>query len=172
MAADAVLLAAALMLIAPMPASAELGWTRDDYVQHVGRAGGPTMTPGQVSFVAPHGTSVIVRFADGHSREELWALGPGTAGIPPTLLEQAQTLVKGTPARRVTFRLSKAVPAEVFEQRTGDVTIQVDRRGERIVRIVQCNAPPCVLLDQWLGMERATDDLLARSEQQLQRQRK
>jgi hypothetical protein len=143
------------------PAAAELGWQAADYVAHVGRAvSSPTADP--VRFAAPlGGGSVLVRFADGHSREEFWTSGTRTDLIPTALQEAAAAAVTGTPVRRVDFHLARAPVAEIFETHTGDVTIQVDRRAGRIVHIARCYAP-CVLLGQQLDVERAMASVLAR----------
>jgi len=169
--AAAVLLLLLAVLI-ETPASGEIGWSQVDYVKHVGPATVSPMTPEQVRFTSG-GDSVLVRFADGHSREELWAVGEQTDHIPAALLRQAQEAVRGTPLRRVDFQVPHAPAAEIFEMRATDLTLQVDRRGGRIVRIAVCrSAEPCVLLDQLLAMERATDALIGRTEQQLHRQGK
>ncbi len=156
-----------------MPAHAELGWSEADYIREVGPANGSPMTPDQVRFTARNGASVLARFADGQSREELWVVGEPSDGIPAALLAEAQALVKGTPVRRVEFHLAHMPTAEIFEAHASGVIVQVDRRAGRSVRIARCPEPgPCLLLDQGLAMERATDDLMARTEQQLRRQGK
>jgi hypothetical protein len=161
------------VLLGVTPAYAELGWQQADYIKHVGPATASPMTPDQVRFTSPGGGSVLVRFAGGRSREELWQMDRGLEGLPAALRRQAEAAVKGTPVRRVDFHLEHAAAAEVFEAHANHVTIQVDRRAGQIVRIGRCRGPdPCVLLDQRLTMERATDDLMARTEQQLRRQGK
>ena len=161
------------VLLAALPAHAELGWRQTDYITHVGPATVSPLTPEQVRFTSPSGGGVLVRFVAERSQEELWRVGQHDAVIPSVLLQQARAALKGTPVRRIEFQLEHAPAAEIFEAHSQDVTVQVDVRRDAIVRIGRCRGPnPCVLLDQLLATERATDDLLGRTERLMRQQQR
>lgn len=150
---------------------AELGWTETEYVKRLGPAGRSPLTPNEARFAAPGGGSVVVIFAEGRSREEIWLVDRDTSFVPPALLKQAQAAVQGTPVRRVEFHLEGAPAAEIFEVHDEHVTLQVDYRNHAVVRIGLCRAAePCTLVDRLLAMERMTDDLGARTQEQMRRE--
>ncbi len=161
----------AAVLLSAVPAVADLGWEQADYVKNFGQAAGSSLAPDQVRFSGPRGASLIVRFADGHSIEELWIPGEHSDTVPAALREEAESAIKGAPQRRVDFHLKNAVAVEIFETHNGELTLNVDRRAGKIVHIGRCRGK-CILLDQVLGMQIATDNALWRAEQQRPRQLK
>jgi hypothetical protein len=145
-------------------AQADLGWSEAQYVKRYGAPGKSPITPDQVRFERPAGGMLLVRFASGRSREELWEVDRDNKAVPERLMKGARKIASGKPTRVIEFKTPRAPAAELYEQRQGAETIRVDMRNRSIRRIAVCSASrqePCVLFDQALNTERQTDALLA-----------
>ena len=165
--------AAAILLsaITVSSARAELGWTESDYAKQFGAPERAALTPDQARFTGPGGGSVLVLFAAEHSVEEAWSIDRDASFVPPDLMKRAQQATKGQPIRHVTFRRSNAPAADIFEVRDQQTRLQVDYRNGGVIRIVRCPADKaCTMIDNFLRMELATDELLARMEAQMRRE--
>ena len=161
----------AALLLSGVPARAELGWSEADYAKHFGPALHSPTTADEAQFVVKGRGQVVVMFSQGHSTEEAWLIAGPPTFVPPDVLREARRMVRGTPVRRVDFRLPRAPAAQIFETRTKSGGLQVDYRNGAIVRIARCRGPqPCVLLDRFLAIDRNTDALMARTEAAMRRE--
>lgn len=169
--ATPVWLVAALVVGVGNPARAELGWSEAQYVKRFGLALHSPLSANEAQFVVKDHGQIVAIFSHGRSVEEAWLIQRQPSFVPPDVLRQARRMIRGTPARRVDFRLPRAPAAQIFESRVKGIEIQVDYRNGAIMRIDRCRGPqPCVLLDRFLTIDRNTDALIARTEAALRRE--
>ncbi len=150
----------------------ELGKTEQDYVARFGKATKSPMTPDQVAFTAGSGTRLVVRFNSGRSVEELWLVGSQPQAVPKPLLHLSQSIAPGEkPDRSMVFKSETSTPVEVFDRVVGKGMLQVERRSGHLTRLAVCSdSSSCLLLNQVLQSEKATDALMVRGEAQLRRE--
>jgi hypothetical protein len=176
-------LLAALTLGFTRAASADVGWSEEQYTQTYGR--------GQRGFAKANeraynvgSTVLVVEFSpdNSHSTGELWALGVVRDNLPEKVRRAGEAAEQGTQVQEVVFGAKSALPAVIREATVDDQVVRVDLRNNMVTRIAFCGPKPtcgwwqrifgpacqtqatCAILERALSVDRTMDDLHKRAE--------